>query len=217
MSEEASVQGMETHKRMSYLHWDDYFMATSLLSAQRSKDPVTQVGACIVDSQNRIVAIGYNGFPRNCSDDEFPWTKAKKDTKDFDPLQDKKMYVVHAEANAILNSNGATLTGTRLYTTLFPCNECAKLIIQVFNNFMHQLCMSRLLNNPIFQSGISDILYLSDKYAEKSTYRASRRMLDAVGVGHRRHVPKQKQIIINFDDILDEDPNSSLTLNDLHL
>ncbi|EDV39459.2 uncharacterized protein Dana_GF25318 [Drosophila ananassae] len=196
MSEEATVQGMETHKRMSYLHWDDYFMATSLLSAQRSKDPVTQVGACIVDSQNRIVAIGYNGFPRNCSDDEFPWTKAKKDTKDFDPLKDKKMYVVHAEANAILNSNGATLTGTRLYTTLFPCNECAKLIIQ---------------------SGISDILYLSDKYAEKPTYRASRRMLDAVGVGHRRHVPKQKQIIINFDDILEEDPNSSLNLNDLHL
>ncbi|XP_017103971.2 probable deoxycytidylate deaminase [Drosophila bipectinata] len=200
MSQEAFVQNgddcAENLKRMNYLHWDDYFMATSLLSAQRSKDPVTQVGACIVDSQNRIVAIGYNGFPRNCSDDEFPWTKAKKDTKDYNPLEDKKMYVVHAEANAILNSNGARLTGTRLYTTLFPCNECAKLIIQ---------------------SGISDILYLSDKYAEKPTYRASRRMLDAVGVGHRRHVPKQKQIIINFDDILDEDPNSSLNLNDLHL
>ncbi|KAH8259205.1 hypothetical protein KR026_000724, partial [Drosophila bipectinata] len=200
MSQEAFVQNgddcAENLKRMNYLHWDDYFMATSLLSAQRSKDPVTQVGACIVDSQNRIVAIGYNGFPRNCSDDEFPWTKAKKDLKDYNSLEDKKMYVVHAEANAILNSNGARLTGTRLYTTLFPCNECAKLIIQ---------------------SGISDILYLSDKYAEKPTYRASRRMLDAVGVGHRRHVPKQKQIIINFDDILDEDPNSSLNLNDLHL
>ncbi|KAH8327359.1 hypothetical protein KR074_001403 [Drosophila pseudoananassae] len=200
MSQEASVQNGDdcpkNLKRINYLHWDDYFMATSLLSAQRSKDPVTQVGACIVDSQNRIVAIGYNGFPRNCNDDEFPWTKAKKGTEEFNPLEDKKMYVVHAEANAILNSNGARLNGTRLYTTLFPCNECAKLIIQ---------------------SGISDILYLSDKYAEKPTYRASRRMLDAVGVGHRRHVPKQKQIIINFDDILDEDPNSSLNLNDLHL
>jgi len=106
-------------------------MATSLLSAKRSKDPVTQVGACIVDSQNRIVAIGYNGFPRNCSDDVFPWSKAKKGSQEFDPLEDKKMYVVHAEANAILNSNGMSLSGTRLYTTLFPCNECAKLIIQV--------------------------------------------------------------------------------------
>ncbi|XP_020801418.1 probable deoxycytidylate deaminase isoform X2 [Drosophila serrata] len=120
----------ESHKRNNYLHWDDYFMATSILSAKRSKDPVTQVGACIVDSQNRIVAIGYNGFPRNCSDDEFPWSKAKKSSDDYDPLEDKTMYVVHAEANAILNSNGASLTGTRLYTTLFPCNECTKLIIQ---------------------------------------------------------------------------------------
>jgi len=138
MSEQKSPQDVNTqktespenHKRRDYLHWDDYFMATSLLSAKRSKDPVTQVGACIVDSQNRIVAIGYNGFPRNCSDDEFPWSKAQKGAQDFNPLEDKKMYVVHAEANAILNSNGMRLTGTRLYTTLFPCNECAKLIIQ---------------------------------------------------------------------------------------
>ncbi|KAH8303645.1 hypothetical protein KR018_009419 [Drosophila ironensis] len=193
---DAVIGPAESCKRANYLQWDDYFMATSLLSAKRSKDPVTQVGACIVDLQNRIVAIGYNGFPRNCSDDEFPWTKAQKQRQDFDPLEDKKMYVVHAEANAILNSNGASLAGTRLYTTLFPCNECTKLIIQ---------------------SGISEILYLSDKYAEKPTYRASRRMLDAVGVVHRRHQPQQKQIIIDFDTVLDEDPNASLTLNDLHL
>ncbi|XP_017022777.1 probable deoxycytidylate deaminase [Drosophila kikkawai] len=186
----------ESHKRNDYLHWDDYFMATSILSAKRSKDPVTQVGACIVDSQNRIVAIGYNGFPRNCSDDEFPWSKAKKGLDDYDPLEDKTMYVVHAEANAILNSNGASLTGTRLYTTLFPCNECTKLIIQ---------------------SGISQILYLSDKYAEKPKYRASKRMLDAVGVTYKKHQPKQKEIIIDFDNFLLEDPNSSLGLSDLQL
>ncbi|KAH8293433.1 hypothetical protein KR054_000497 [Drosophila jambulina] len=186
----------ESHKRNNYLHWDDYFMATSILSAKRSKDPVTQVGACIVDSQNRIVAIGYNGFPRNCSDDEFPWSKAKKSRDDYDPLEDKTMYVVHAEANAILNSNGASLTGTRLYTTLFPCNECTKLIIQ---------------------SGIAQILYLSDKYAEKPKYRASKRMLDAVGVAYKKHLPRQKEIIIDFDNFLEEDPNSSLGLNDLQL
>ncbi|XP_017080796.1 probable deoxycytidylate deaminase [Drosophila eugracilis] len=200
MSEECpNSQKMESpvnHKRRDYLHWDDYFMATSLLSAKRSKDPVTQVGSCIVDSQNRIVAIGYNGFPRNCNDDEFPWSKAKKGTQDYDPLKDKKMFVVHAEANAILNSNGMSLTGTRIYTTLFPCNECAKLIIQV---------------------GISQVLYLSDKYAEKPTYQASKRMLDAVGVEYKRHLPQQKSIIIDFDNVLEEDPNTSLGLNDLHL
>ncbi|XP_039489575.1 probable deoxycytidylate deaminase [Drosophila santomea] len=190
------TESPENHKRKDYLHWDDYFMATSLLSAKRSKDPVTQVGACIVDSQNRIVAIGYNGFPRNCSDDVFPWSKAKKGAQDFDPLEDKKMYVVHAEANAILNTNGMSLTGTRLYTTLFPCNECAKLIIQV---------------------GISQVLYLSDKYADKPTYRASKRMLDAVGVGYKRHMPQEKSIIIDFDTFPEEDPNASLGLNDLHL
>ncbi|EDW44179.1 probable deoxycytidylate deaminase [Drosophila sechellia] len=174
----------ENHKRKDYLHWDDYFMATSLLSAKRSKDPVTQVGACIVDSQNRIVAIGYNGFPRNCSDDVFPWSKATKRSKKDDPLEDKKMYVVHAEANAILNTNGMSLSGTRLYTTLFPCNECAKLIIQV---------------------GISQVLYLSDKYAYKPKYRASKRMLDAVGVEYKRHIPLKKTITIDFETFPEED------------
>ncbi|XP_026833101.1 probable deoxycytidylate deaminase [Drosophila erecta] len=193
MAQDPKSQMTETltnHKRKDYLHWDDYFMATSLLSAKRSKDPVTQVGACIVDSRNRIVAIGYNGFPRNCSDDVFPWSKAKKKrAHDFDPLEDKKLYVVHAEANAILNSIGMSLTGTRLYTTLFPCNECAKLIIQ---------------------AGISQVLYLSDKYADKPTYRASKRMLDAVGVEYKRHIPQKKSIIIDFDTYTEEDPNASL-------
>ncbi|XP_023173103.2 probable deoxycytidylate deaminase [Drosophila hydei] len=162
-------------KRTDYLQWDDYFMATAILSSKRSKDPSTQVGACVVDNHNRIVAIGYNGFPRNCSDDEFPWSKGP----DKKSLENKNMYVVHAEANAILNSNGTRLDGTRLYTTLFPCNECTKLIIQ---------------------SGIREIYYLSDKYGDKLIYRAARRMLDAVGIGYRQFIPTQKQIMINLDE-----------------
>ncbi|KAH8240205.1 hypothetical protein KR032_012164 [Drosophila birchii] len=211
------TEAPESHKRNNYLHWDDYFMATSILSAKRSKDPVTQVGACIVDSQNRIVAIGYNGFPRNCSDDEFPWSKAKKSHDDYDPLEDKTMYVVHAEANAILNSNGASLTGTRLYTTLFPCNECTKLIIQVMIRSPWCLYLIIFIPPSFLQSGIAQILYLSDKYAEKPKYRASKRMLDAVGVAYKQHQPQQKEIIIDFDNFLAEDPNSSLGLNDLQL
>ncbi|XP_034111069.1 probable deoxycytidylate deaminase [Drosophila sulfurigaster albostrigata] len=173
-----SLKTLHIAKRQDYLQWDDYFMATAILSAKRSKDPVTQVGACIVDKHNRIVAIGYNGFPRDCSDDIFPWTKNADDA-----LENKKLYVVHAEANAILNSNSTSLVGTRLYTTLFPCNECTKLIIQ---------------------SGIRSIFYISDKYAEKSVYQASKRMLNSVGISYRQHVPVKKQIVIDFDDILNE-------------
>ncbi|KAM8708399.1 hypothetical protein ACLKA7_015381 [Drosophila subpalustris] len=172
-----SLSSLHIHKRQDYLMWDDYFMATAILSAKRSKDPVTQVGACIVDKQNRIVAIGYNGFPRNCSDDIFPWGK----NSDSDPLDCKRLYVVHAEANAILNSNCTSLDGTRLYTTLFPCNECTKLIIQ---------------------SGIREIFYISDKYADKPIYKASKRMLNAVGIIYKQHVPNKRQIVIDFDAIL---------------
>lgn len=162
----------QSQKRKDYLHWDDYFMATALLSAKRSKDPVTQVGACIVDTHNRIISIGYNGFPRNCSDDVFPWAR-KRESSD-----NKNLYVVHAEANAILNCKMGTLDGTRLYTTLFPCNECAKLIIQ---------------------SGIKIIYYLSDKYGHRQIYQASKRMLDAAGVEYHWYSPKERMIILNFD------------------
>ncbi|EDV96596.1 probable deoxycytidylate deaminase [Drosophila grimshawi] len=177
----ASLNALHIQKRQDYLQWDDYFMATAILSSKRSKDPSTQVGACIVDKHKRIVAIGYNGFPRNCSDDVFPWSK----DSDSDSIENKNMYVVHAEANAILNGNGASLDGTRLYTTLFPCNECTKLIIQ---------------------SGIRNILYISDKYSDKPTYRASKRMLNAVGIIYQQHVPTQRQIVINFDDFTQQQP-----------
>ncbi|XP_030373378.1 probable deoxycytidylate deaminase [Scaptodrosophila lebanonensis] len=182
-------------KRKDYLNWDDYFMATALLSAKRSKDPSTQVGACIVDTQKRIVAIGYNGFPRGCSDDAFSWSKPS-DGISTDPLEHKYMYVVHAEANAILNSNGTSLVGTRLYTTLFPCNECAKLIIQ---------------------SGVKEVYYMSDKYAEKPTFRGSKRMFDAAGISYKRYTPTRKQVIINFDEIIQEELNISLDMKALKM
>lgn len=142
-----------------HISWEQYFMGVALLSAKRSKDPATQVGACVVNEDNRIIGIGYNGFPRGCSDDEFPWGKT-----DSNDLNNKYPYVVHAEANAILNST-KELKGARVYVTLFPCNECAKLLIQ---------------------SGISEIIYLSDKHADSVSVIASKKMLDSAGVKYRK-------------------------------
>ena len=144
---------------MPHISWDEYFMGVAALSAKRSKDPNTQVGACIVNEEKRIVGIGYNGFPRGCEDDVFPWGKGNAD-----PLENKYPYVVHEEANCILNTT-AKLTGATLYVTLFPCNECAKLIIQ---------------------SGIKKLVYMEDKYRNESSNIASRRMLDAAGVEYRQ-------------------------------
>ena len=142
-----------------HISWDEYFMGVALLSAKRSKDPATQVGACIVNPDNRIIGIGYNGFPKGCSDDVFPWGKT-----DENELNNKYPYVVHAEANAILNST-KELKGARVYVTLFPCNECAKLLIQ---------------------SGISEVIYLSDKHSDSVSNVASKRMLDAAGIKYKQ-------------------------------
>ena len=142
-------------KRTDYISWDEYFMGIAKLSAQRSKDPNTQVGACIVSSDNKILSMGYNGFPIGCSDDEFPWCR------EGDPLENKYFYTTHSELNAILNYRGGSLEGAKLYVTLFPCNECAKAIIQ---------------------SGIRTLIYDSDKYREMPSFIASRRMFDAAGV-----------------------------------
>ncbi|KAL7981889.1 hypothetical protein Chor_000946, partial [Crotalus horridus] len=116
---------MTCKKRDDYLEWPEYFMAVAFLSAQRSKDPNSQVGACIVNSENKIVGIGYNGMPNGCSDDLLPWTRTA-DNK----LNTKYPYVCHAELNAIMNKNSADVKGCSIYVALFPCNECAKLIIQ---------------------------------------------------------------------------------------
>ena len=146
-------------KRKDYISWEQYFMAVAILSAQRSKDPNTQVGACVVDPRRRIAAVGYSGFPTGCSDDELPWGR------EGSPLQTKYPFVCHAELNAILNRNSADLCGCTLYTTLFPCNECAKAIIQ---------------------SGITEVVFLSDKYRDTDSHRAARMMFDMAGVRVRR-------------------------------
>ena len=142
-----------------HISWDEYFMGVALLSAKRSKDPNSQVGACCINKDKRIIGIGYNGFPKGCSDDVFPWGKTDKSF-----INTKYPYVVHAEANAILNSS-TSLKGATLYVTLFPCNECAKLIIQ---------------------SGIEKIIYLDDKNRGSDSYLASRKMLDAAGVTYEK-------------------------------
>ena len=148
-------------KREDYISWDEYFMSVAMLSAMRSKDPGTQVGACIVSPANKILSVGYNGFPIGCSDDEFPWEREAED-----PYDTKYQNVTHAEMNAILNFRGGRLDEARVYVTLFPCNECAKAIIQ---------------------SGIKEIIYNSDKYADTPSVRASKRMLDAAGVKYRQY------------------------------
>lgn len=136
------------------ISWDEYFMGLAHLSAKRSKDPSTQVGAVIVNEEKRIVGIGYNGMPYGCEDDAFPWSR------EGDFLDTKYPYVVHAELNAILNSI-QKLKNCTLYVSLFPCNECAKAIIQ---------------------SGIRKIVYECDKYANEDNVKASKRMLQAAGV-----------------------------------
>ena len=140
---------------MNHISWDEYFMGVAALSAKRSKDPNTKVGACVVNEDKRIIGIGYNGFPMGCADDVFPWGKTEKNY-----LNTKYPYVVHAEPNAILNST-ASLKNSTLYVTLFPCNECAKLIIQ---------------------SGIKHVVYGNDKYHNEESSQASRRMFDAAHV-----------------------------------
>ncbi len=156
-------------KRQDYISWDEYFLGIAMLAAKRSKDPNTQVGACIVSPDNIIISTGYNGMPKGCSDDEFPWARDGEDTK--------YPFVVHAELNAILNANGRDLRGSRIYVSLFPCNECAKAIIQ---------------------SGVREICYLSDKYADSATTRASKRMLTAAGVRLTRLEPKIGSITLDF-------------------
>ena len=161
-----------TKKRSDYLSWDDYFMAISFLSAMRSKDPNTQVGACIVDSNKCIIGIGYNGFPRGCSDETLPWAR-----EGDNELHKKYPYVVHAEVNAILNKCSANVRGATIYVALFPCNECSKVIIQ---------------------SGIKEVVYLKDTYHDTDACRASRIMFRMSGVKLRQYQPECGDITIQF-------------------
>lgn len=156
-------------KRTNYISWDEYFMGIALLAAHRSKDPNTQVGACIVSNDNIILSTGYNGMPKGCSDNEYPWAREGVETK--------YPYVVHAELNAILNSGGRDLNNSKIYVALFPCNECAKAIIQ---------------------SGIKEVIYLSDKYADTPATQASKRMLESAGVTSRKLVSDHPFITLHF-------------------
>lgn len=156
-------------KREGYISWDEYFMGVARLAGMRSKDPNTQVGACIVSEDNKILSIGYNGFPMGCSDDEFPWDR------EGDELNTKYVYTVHSELNAILNYRGGSLEGAKMYVSLFPCNECAKAIIQ---------------------AGIKTLIYDEDKYAETPSVIASKRMLNQAGVRYYRYQRTGRRIEI---------------------
>ena len=148
-------------QRKDYLTWDQYFMGVAKLSAMRSKDPSTQVGACIVGNDNRILSIGYDGTPNGYNDESFPWNR------EGEPLNTKYLYVCHAEMNAIVNYRGSRkdLENAKVYVDLFPCNECAKIIIQ---------------------SGIKEVIYLSDKYAKQDSFIASKKFFDQCGVKYRQ-------------------------------
>lgn len=147
-------------KREDYITWDEYFMGIAELAAKRSKDPSTQVGACIVDKENYILSVGYNGMPIGCSDDIFPWNR------EGETLDTKYPFVCHAEMNAILNSKTADLEGATVYVSLFPCNECTKALIQ---------------------KKVAKVVYLSDKYHDEVNTQASRKMLDAAGVKYEKY------------------------------
>ena len=156
-------------KREGYISWDEYFMGIAILSGERSKDPNTQVGACIVGSDNRILSVGYNGFPNGCSDELFPWAREGAE------LETKYPFVAHSELNAILNYRGS-LEGSKLYVSLFPCNECAKAIIQ---------------------AGIRTVIYDSDKYDGTPGNVASKKMFDAAGVKYIQYQHSGREIKLN--------------------
>ena len=158
---------MEEKMRSDNISWDEYFMGIASLSALRSKDPSTQVGACVVDQDHKVVSIGYNGMPRRIEDEALPWGHGEG-------LDSKYLYVCHAEFNAILNTrNGSALNGCSIYVTLFPCNECAKAIIQV---------------------GIREVVYLSDKHADDTIYLASRKLFELAGVRVRAYEGRSPEI-----------------------
>lgn len=157
-------------KRLDYISWDEYFMGIAILSKQRSKDPNTQVGSCIVNRENRIVGVGYNGFPKGCSDDEFPWCR------EGEYAETKYPYVCHAEMNSILNSINKDLF--KIYVTLFPCDKCTQLIIQ---------------------SGIKEIVYLHDFYHDTKECIASRKMLDSADIKYTKFNKKRCALFLYFD------------------
>ncbi|XP_054164889.1 deoxycytidylate deaminase-like [Oppia nitens] len=162
-------------KRTDYISWDEYFMSVAYLSAMRSKDPSSQIGACIVNNDNKIVGIGYNGMPIGCSDDLLPWNRIADNV-----LDTKYPYVCHAELNAILNKNSSDVKNCTIFVGLFPCNECAKLIIQ---------------------SGIKRVVYMSDKYKDKPEFVASKRLLQMTNIEIKQFITNKTQIVIDLNQL----------------
>lgn len=158
-------------KRENYISWDEYFMGIAIMSSMRSKDPSTQVGCCIVNTEKRIMSVGYNGMPAGCNDDEYPWER------DGNALDTKYAFVCHAELNAILNNRSGTLENCTAYVTLFPCNECAKAIIQ---------------------SGIKKIIYMEDKYKDTNGVKASKKMFASAGVKFEQYGGRKEPITVNY-------------------
>ena len=161
-----------SEKRQDYISWDEYFMGVAKLSGMRSKDPNSQVGSCIVSQNNKILSMGYNGLPNGCSDDEYPWAR-----EGDDPLETKYVYAVHSELNAILNYGGGSLKGAKIYVSLFPCNECAKAIIQ---------------------AGIKEVIYDCDKYEDTASVIASKRMMDSAGVRYYQYHRTGREVKIKL-------------------
>jgi len=159
-----------SNKREDYISWEEYFMGVAKLSALRSKDPSTQVGACIVNNEKRILSVGYNGFPAGCSDDDFPWDR------EGNTYDSKYAYVCHAELNAILNCGTSDLRDTTVFVTLFPCENCTKAIIQ---------------------KGIKEVVFDCDKYHDTEGCQAARRMLDSAGVKYRHYESSSKAITLD--------------------
>ena len=159
-------------ERKDYLSWDEYFMALAQICALRSKDPNTRVGACLVDENNKVISLGYNGMPIGCEDKKMPWGK---DSSIY--LETKYPFVCHAELNAIINSKGKIFKEAVIYTTLFPCNECAKAIIQ---------------------SEIKKVIYKENKYEDEDSFKAAKHMFDLVGIKYEKYVVKRKMITLNL-------------------
>ena len=159
-------------ERTNHLSWDEFFMAIAQISALRSKDPNTKVGACLVDNKNKVISTGYNGMPTGCKDSIMPW---KSKSKNF--LKSKYSFVCHAELNAVLNANLNYISNCILYTTLFPCNECAKIIIQ---------------------SGIKKVIYKEDKYSFKDSVKAAKYMFDLVNVKYIKYTNSNKKLEIKI-------------------
>ena len=157
-------------KRKDYISWDEYFMGVAMLAGQRSKDPNTQVGACIVSDDNKILSIGYNGMPLGCDDDDFSWNRNREE-------DNKYFYIVHSELNAILNYRGGSLEGSKIYVTLFPCNECAKAIIQ---------------------SGIKEVIYWRDDYKDTREVQASKRLFQTAGVTITAYEPSCRHLSLQL-------------------